>query len=234
MARDESGGELSHLDEHIATQFAQLGWRPSEREAPVDEGPTAPTGSELANLLVDLVVRIDRMERHLSDRDEAMVVAIDKSLTELGDRMWAAERALLPAVTAADAAAAALQSTCEELRRADRPLQQVGSALEGVQKAMRAQLRVLAALQETAGGGDAGDVVAQLTALREQGEMLAARVEEVERSVAYAADEAASSSVTVGGPGEPSGDAGPVGGHLGDEVVEAQGGDVDRGDERMF
>jgi hypothetical protein len=206
MAADEpSDDELRHLDDHIATQFAQLGWRPAEREAPVQEGPPLPSGSQLANLLVDLVVRIDRMERHLSERDEEMLVSLDKALSELGDRMSAAERALGPAVASVDAAAASLESTRFELQRADRPFEQLGAALEGVHAAMKAQLRVIAALQaslEAPGGAPAGDVAAELASLREQGDQIAARVESIEDLVTRAADPAPSSAAG-GGPGEP-------------------------------
>lgn len=236
MAHDDREDELSHLDEHIASQFAQLGWRPSEREAPVEEAPP-PSGSQLANLLVDLVIRIDRMERHLTERDEAMLVALDKSLSELGDRMSAAEAALEPAVAAADAAAQALQGTCEELQRVDRPLQQVGSALDGVQAAMKAQLRVLAALQasvESPAGRDTVDVAAELALLREQGELLASRVESVEEFVTRAAAHAAGASGADGGASEAGADGRPGGRHLGDEIVEPESGDVDRGDEGML
>jgi hypothetical protein len=238
MARDESEDDaLSHLDERIAAQFARVGWRPSERDAVVeDDQPAVPTGSQLASLLVDLVVRFDRMERHLGERDEQMLVALDKALSELGDRMTAAEAALRPAAGAIADATDALLARREELQRADQPLQQVGGALDGVQAAMRAQVRLLAALQASVDGPEGADVAGELNLLRVHNEELAARIDLLERYVLRTAQEAGEppTSVADGGAGETSADGGPADRDLGDEVVEPEGWDVDGGDERMF
>ena len=119
MAPDDTDDGLSHLDERIAEQFAELGWRPSERDAGQYEDvdvakPATPTSTQLASLLVDLVVRIDRMEHQLRERDEQMLVALDKALSELGDRMTAAEEALRPATGAIEDATLALLMRREE------------------------------------------------------------------------------------------------------------------------
>ena len=236
MAPDDPDDVLSHLDERIAAQFAQVGWRPAEREVRDDDGDPAltPTSSQLANLLVDLVVRFDRMERHLSERDEQMLVALDKALSELGDRMSAAEEALRPAAAAIEGATEALLTRREELQRADRPLQQVSGVLDGVQAAMRAQVRLLGALQASVEGPEGADVVGELDLLRTHSEQLAERVAAVERFVERAAVETEAPSVAAGGAGEAGADGGTAGGDLGDEVVEPEGWDVDGGDERMF
>jgi hypothetical protein len=102
---------------------------------------------------------------------------------------------------------------------------------------MRAQLRVLAALQAAVEGpaGSDVDLAAELALLRVQGELLASRVDTVEEFARAAAEAAAESAVGGGGgAGETGGDAGPAGRHLGDEIVEPEGGDVDRGDEGML
>ena len=237
MPPDDTDDALSHLDERIAEQFAELGWRPSERDAAqyddddaASTGPPGPTASQLASLLVDLVVRIDRMERHLTERDEQMLVALDKALSELGDRMSAAEETMRPAASAIEEATLALLERREELQAADRPLQQVGSVLAGVHAAMRAQARLLAALQASVEGPEGADVVGELSLLRENSQQLAARVEMLEDHVTRRAE----ASAAAGGPGEPSADSGAADGDLGDEVVEPEGWDLDRGDERMF
>jgi ABC-type transporter Mla subunit MlaD len=232
MPPDDTDDALSHLDERIAEQFAQLGWRPSER----DVGPGAPTAatpttSELAALLVDLFVRIDRMERHLGERDEEMAGTVERALSELGDRVSAAETPLHLAAASIDQAVEALLARREEIQRADRPLQQVSGALDGMQAAMRAQLRLLAALQESVAARDLVDIPEALGTLREHGAQLAARVDALERHVAEAAGAA---SGPLGGAGEAGADARPAGRDFGDELVEVEGRHFHGGDERMF
>ena len=235
MPPDDTDDALSHLDERIAEQFAELGWRPSERDPAQydDDAPSTPaagpTASQLASLLVDLVVRIDRMERHLTERDEQMLVALDKALSELGDRMSAAEEAMRPAASAIEDATGALLARREELQAADRPLQQVAGVLDGVHAAMRAQARLLAALQASVEGPEGADVGGELRLLREHSEQLAARLEMLEDYVTRS-----ETSGPAGGASEPSADGGPADGDLGEEVVEPEGWDLDRGDERMF
>jgi hypothetical protein len=144
--------------------------------------------------------------------------------------MSTTEKTLRPTAAAVEAATAALLGRREELQAADRPLEQVRGVLNGVHAAMRAQVRLMAALQASVEGPEATDVVGELSLLRHHNELLAMRVEELERFVDAAADR----SAVGGGPGEADADGGPTGGDLGDEVVEPEGWDVDGGDERMF
>jgi hypothetical protein len=109
-------------------------------------------------------------------------------------------------------------------------MEQMGEVLAGVQAAMRAQLRVVAALQASTEGPAAGaseEMAAQLAELRKTNEDLSSRIEWVEDFLTQP------SSAAGGGAGQAGGDARSAGGELGDELVEPEGGDVDRGDEGM-
>ena len=237
--------ELAHLDARIAAQFEQLGWKPAGHQDDAPEeltsapAPGASTASsKLGNLLVDLVLRIDRLERHLVERDQALSRSLDAALAELATRMTKVESALEPAAAAAHAASTALEAAQVELLRAERPLDQVGTALEGVQAALRAQARILSAIGGLLDSGDPADraaVMQDVADLREQSDHLAGRLTALERFLVRATERAAAApSVPGGRASQAGGDGRPAGGHLGDEVVEPQRGNVDRSDERVL
>jgi hypothetical protein len=243
MEEAADDAELAHLDARIAAQFEQLGWKPAghetedgEPEPPLTANATS-ASSKLGNLLVDLVLRIDRLERHLVERDQALSRSLDATLSDLSSRMTKVESSLEPAAAAAEAASAALEAAHVELLRAERPLEQVGTALEGVQAALRAQARILSALGGLLDTGDPADreaVVRDVAELREQSELLSTRLTALERFILRATERPETASVAGGGASEPGRDGGTAGGDLGDEVVEPQRRDVDRRDERVF
>ena len=246
MGEGADDAELAHLDARIAAQFEQLGWKPAggadadDADPELAMTPTATSASsKLGNLLVDLVLRIDRLERHLAERDQVMSRSLDATLSDLGSRMSKVESSLEPAAAAAEAASAALEAAHVELLRAERPLEQVGTALEGVQAALRAQARILSALGGMLESGDPADreaVVRDVAELRDQNDHLATRLTALERFIVRATERPAEAvaSVPGSGAGEPGAHGGATGGNLGDEVVEAQRRDIDRRDERVF
>lgn len=204
---DGSGGHLSHLDERIAAQFEQLGWRPAQAErgagpTPRHDDPESP----VRTVLYDIAAQIDATENRLAERQDALARAVARRLADVFDRLDQLVGDEQARAAAASATADALRVATAELERVEGPVNQVAAALEGVHAALRAQSRILGALSETllsgsSAAGAGSEVVDEVAALRHYCEDLARRIDDIQAFVLEAPPPA----------GAPQGDAVPTG-----------------------
>jgi hypothetical protein len=182
---DES---LSHLDERLAAEFAQVGWRPAEHVSPA-AGESAPetAASRLVSLLGDLAARLDALDRRVDDRGDLVVAAFEDGWTKVSARLDDLEAALVPARMAAETTLARLAKATDALEAGGEPMSEVVAGLQGVQSMLRAQRRVLEAIVDTlqapAGEQRSSAIEADLAALREHDAELTARLHELEQRV---------------------------------------------------
>jgi hypothetical protein len=145
-----SDDSLSHLDDRLAADFAEVGWRPAERGSS-SAAPAEPRQqtvvSAVATVLRDMVVRIDSLERRLDERNAGLQAIVDEGWAKMETRLAELEAALVPARMAAETLLARLAGTVESLeQRAGGD--DVTTAVQELRASMRAQSRVLEALYD--------------------------------------------------------------------------------------
>jgi hypothetical protein len=148
---------LSHLDDKIAEEFAQVGWRPAERgsASAAEQQPRETAASRLATVLSDLAIRIDALEHRIDARNASLQAAFDDGWAKVEARLEDLEASLVPARMAAETLLSKLGSVVDGVQRDGKAHEEITAALQSVQASMKAQSRVLEAVYDVSTRVDA-------------------------------------------------------------------------------